>query len=144
MNDRYLFRGRRLYNGEWERGNLLQVQRDLYADYFVNGEEVDTTTIGQSTGLRDKNGTLIFEGDLVQRRAPIYQLGSNEPTGEYTATGTVVVREDGNEAPNVCVATHDHLGNAVDIVLFVKTSGWHEGWFVIGNIWDDPEACIND
>jgi len=75
MNERYLFRGKRVDNGEWLEGFYVGSTHDAYiinADSFSPHFEsdyvkVDPATVGQCTGMRDKHGTLIFDGDVLER-----------------------------------------------------------------------------
>ena len=72
MEDRYLFRGKRIDNGEWVYGAVLFHDSDAAtifnqhpADGSLQGFEVDVETICQCTGLKDKRGRLIFENDIL-------------------------------------------------------------------------------
>lgn len=58
-----LFRGKRQDDGEWISGFLVYVK---HIGDWVRCDTVDPSTIGQYTGLIDKNGKKIFEGDILQ------------------------------------------------------------------------------
>ena len=120
-----LFRGKRRDKG-WIYGSLLKVTYDgntynlIFADnfLFVFGEAtamehaaVNPGTVGQFTGLTDKNGKKIFEGDIIKA------IASN-PVGEDVQATVIVSLDD------------------YELMWDIEHSNEIE---VIGNIYDNPE-----
>lgn len=138
----YLFRGKRLDNGEWVEGFLVNVGGYCYiltgllsignghADFFKY--VVDPETVGQYTGLTDKNGKRIFEGDVVQAKTV--------DTHEYrrTVIGIGLCVESKDDTP--CIGVNfDYFGEQVILQVDMM-----EHLEVIGNIHDNPEMMATE
>ena len=126
-----LFRGKRIDNGEWVEGFyvcLNDKEHRIYSgfaetdcgDYYPDLYTVDPETVGQFTGLTDKNGEKIFEGDIVR-----YYQGY-----DYYSVMMVAWWKDG---ARFVIAFSDKLYSATSLVSA------HFYCEVIGNIHDNPE-----
>lgn len=147
MQREILFRGKRVDNGEWVCGNLFKNKNDYYispeiepfgesAQYPKNGKpehfyafdnfvKIYSETVGQYTGLTDKNGAKIFEGDIVKfKRFNESHLGKivyNKKTCGFEIWYTSTVGAFGEKAIHKMYLCH---ADRIEI---------------IGNIHDNPE-----
>ena len=135
-----LFRGKRIDNGEWTEGdfvggsmivdNLEDTENAMGTYYgqtpYVGFVDVIPETVGQYTGLIDKNGKRIFEGDIVAQNWYDYEEPADDGFGEvvfceYDCSFSVMdVEKDG-------------------IVPLGRCHAYHWEAEVIGNIHDNPE-----
>lgn len=81
MNEKFLSRGKRKDNGEWVEGYYSPLNIPLMGKMgdFINvggyeAVEIIPETVGCCTGLTDKNGTLIFEGDINEYKGNRYVI----------------------------------------------------------------------
>ena len=134
-----LFRGKRLDNGEWVYGSFLQVEHEdgsfttaIFQKKDAGGDaEVFPATVGQYTGLNDKNGKRIFEGDILRIAKISDGLGSYyHPPLDYPVN--VVVKWD------LCAWMWKTLYEDKRYISF--PNAWcHYECEIIGNIHDNPE-----
>ena len=133
-----IFRGKRLDNGEWVEGNFVKGCIDDFAyivefgnkDLCRNYVEVIPETVGQYTGLIDKNGKKIFEGDIFSR---LDSAMDGIPR---------IVRWDEEHMEFKCplVKKHWAFGKSNCSLWLMK----YEDIEVIGNIHDNPELLKGD
>ena len=138
MNERFLSRGKRKDNGTWETGFLVITRYDCSDEqYFITDKmtgyhtPVIPETVGQYTGLTDKNGKKIFEGDIVKI------------TDRNVCFETMAVIEFGN--PNGLynwgwqLKPLENKHFAIEILHWVDMEDSGAFIEVIGNIHDNPE-----
>ena len=151
-----LFRGKRLDNGDWVYGalaNFRSIANEIYAaiipkvdveNSMMELKSVDPSTVGQYTGLKDKNGNRIWEGDIVR-----YTFDSpDDPTAtknglkvrtgrifwsDWRASFAVTAGRNGSASLNNDVARYVR---GRQIYEYVRGANTVE---VIGNITDNPE-----
>lgn len=132
-----IFRGKRTDNGEWVYGYYTKARyflnkKEMHIIFepdveafphceFTGYEEVLPETVGQYTGLTDKNGIKIFEGDIVHC------------VSKLDSADMVVIFECGQFRMILAEKYHEYQTNVgyYDINCFAKE--------VIGNIHDNPE-----
>ncbi len=162
MNNRYKFRGKRIDNGEWVYGNLIyssdackeyetliipQKNADGFTtDYASNGENKESygfdnwfcvvpETVGQYTGLKDKNGKEIYEGDIVT-----YENFSHAVYGAI-AFGKIEVTAGGHQG--FYIEWQNNGENKWREWWRQDIYNWNKDVEVIGNIHENKELLQN-
>ena len=149
-----IFRGKRKDNGEWVEGSLIlttstmekpfivdscwcysgSVDDEGYAKFeYLNAYEVIPETVGQYTGLTDKNGKRIFEGDIV--------AWNNEELDDIDG----LPFEDELSVVQFCEERKGYINRGIDIEFVDDFVGFDKNCYrVIGNIHDNPELLKGD
>ena len=150
-----LFRGKRCDNGEWVQGFYVRADHHwhnngIHKDWIICGASanggwfalhnkypVKAESISQFTGLTDKNGKKIFEGDLLNGfEYPFYRSEDNAHNyfaemvwfDECCAFGIVTHKYPTSNVRGISAGNTDYL----------EEYDFSE-WEVIGNIHDNPE-----
>ncbi len=124
MEDRYLSKAKRIDNGEWVEGYYAYMRPHHYIMPKGSWDcwcRIDGKTLCQCTGLKDKNGKLIWENDVCDRKeqySEIVKYCNGDWTLDYSYT---IHKESG-----VCYC---NLGFYAEERKCVE---------VIGNIFDNP------
>lgn len=123
MEDRYLFKAKRIDNGEWVQGYLYGIWEKRHILWCMTNDipdmiEVEPSTICQCTGLRDKNGQNIWENDIIELDEDIYIVTWEEDDAMFALEDASIV---------------EHFSH-VD-------SKWCE---VVGNKFDNPELLESE
>ena len=153
MEDRYLFRGKRIDNGEWVYGSYvytffedkncpvvgIKVEKHWIVEESGNMVWVDEDTICQCTGLKDKNGKLIWEGDIILFQldnddCPFPNKDTKKRLGKvfykgFRTTFAIGMGENGSGSINDDLWKYVQNGNRVE---------------VIGNIFDNKELLESE
>lgn len=136
MEDRYLFKAKRIDNGEWVEGYLIYAKKDCYvcenpyecmSEYSsLNGQSygfggfklVDPSTICQCTGLKDKNEKLIWENDIVNA------ISSNSAGEPICVDGILVNMTDYDLMLNLDYSNElECVGNKFDNAELLESEG---------------------
>lgn len=132
MKREILFRGKRIDNGEWVYGYFYE---ECGATYIIEDRQKETMlnrntpnviipeTIGQFTGLTDKNGVKVFEADVLSSKSPYRYYVKYKDTAFYVYHCEI---KDVDKTPYRwgLLSRFNELGIEVE---------------VIGNIHDNPE-----
>lgn len=132
MNRKIKFRGQQINTKKWIHGYLYR-EKGLYLICenirYAEKEPILLDTVGQFTGLHDKNGKEIYEGDIVlyEDWKMAYEGGGND---SFINKGIVEYCED-----NCCYNVTERQTVDITDVLYKD----NEDLEVIGNIYDNPE-----
>lgn len=113
--------------GEWVYGDLHLQSMIPHIHSLGKKYPINPGTVGQFTGLYDKDGKEIYEGDLIEVNGRLFGVVEWHKDGYFFINDTIVgVRSDGGE--------YSPIG---EMVRYFSNQGLD--FSVIGNIYDNPE-----
>jgi uncharacterized phage protein (TIGR01671 family) len=132
MEDRYLFKAKRIDNREWVQGYLYGIWEKRYILWGMTNDmpnmiEVDPSTICQCTDLKDRNGNLIWENDICDRKEPYPEI-VKYCNGDWTLDYSYAIHKESG-------GCYCNLGFYTEERKCVE---------VIGNIFDNPELLESE
>lgn len=159
--DRYLFKAKRVNNGEWVQGyyvkglNMYDKEVHLIFEpntmFYSSGEtdgwyKVDPTTICQCTGLKDKNGKLIWENDIVRFKHEKFDFDDGLESFERTCLPNKKEHKRNYVVEFCNTPTHYGLrfrNGSIWFMVHKMTIVMHDTE-VIGNVFDNPELLESE
>ncbi len=135
-----LFRSKRTDNGEWIEGYVYRISEKLNPFIMLKNRhsesyQVFPETVGQFTGLLDKKGKKIFEGDIVHA---VYQSGYIGCKNIDFGIGVVKYSDSYYGGASYQIDIIGEMGSRV------FTASLENGVEVIGNVCDNPELLTNE
>ena len=135
-----LFRGKSRNNGNWYQGDLVTVAHKRFIDDDISKERVIPETVGQYTDLQDKNGTKIFEGDILKVKTMWHAEFPEDDNGFFS---TPIKKE------TYWTVEYKNFCGEMGFMVYGIDRRWHTKltWnklynseaVVVGNIYDNPE-----
>ena len=114
-----LFRGKRIDNDEWTEGYLFKQWNRTFLLWGMTGDipnmiEVIPETVGQYTGVIDKNGKKVFEGDVVEYAGSCGEIVFAESRGSFLSREKDMYCEWLSTLPRYGTGIMEIIGNIYD------------------------------
>ena len=145
MKDRFKFRGKRIDNNQWYYGSYLYLhnppkyewngtkhegKEDVH--FIIDEKDVNygvyPETVGQCTGLKDKNGKLIYEGDIVSVKVEIQDFFGDDEYYSEKYKGKIIY-----DKGEIVIDVVDTTKHTISLYRHAKNCE------IVGNIYENQE-----